>query len=60
MGYSQDSEIIPKTVEFCNKRRSDMENVCTRPIVTTSTDAMFQECIVTDDLIKKVTSVEWF
>lgn len=58
-GYSQDSEIIPKTVGVCNKKRF-IDNTCTRPVVTTTNSKAFNDCIVIDDLIRKVTAVEWF
>ena len=59
-GYSQDSDIIPKTVEWCMKNREAPENICTRPVVTSSTGKKFTGCIVVDDIMKKLTRVEWF
>lgn len=57
-GYSQESDIIPKTVDYCLRHKSGT-NVCTPPIVTTSSNNQLGDCIVVDDIIKKKTYVHF-
>ena len=48
-GYSQESDIIPKTLEFSIQQKRCCDNVCTKPIVTTTTASHSSECIIVDD-----------
>ena len=57
-GYSQDSEIIPKTMEYCISQAGG-ENMCQRPVVSTCTGNTFTNCVVVDNLVTKSTHVHW-
>lgn len=48
-GYSQESDIIPLTVDFCEKHKARKGIPCTPPIVTTSTEVNMANTIVVDN-----------
>lgn len=58
-GYSQESDIIPKTYEYCESVRSEF-NACSVPIVRTTTSKKFLDCIVIDDIVHETTDIKWF
>ena len=58
VGYSQDSEIIPKTMELCNKIKKN-GSFCTRPIITTAANNIFTECVVVDNYVKETTTIHY-
>ena len=49
-GYSQESDIIPKTYEFCESR-SGKNSECTPPIVSTVNEVDLCDCIVAEDFV---------
>tara|TARA_B100001093_G_scaffold3139_3_gene3230 strand:+ start:2305 stop:2685 length:381 start_codon:yes stop_codon:yes gene_type:complete len=49
-GYSQESDIIPKTCEFCESR-SGKNSECTPPIVSTVNEVDLCDCIVAENFI---------
>ena len=57
-GYGSDSDIIPKTMEYCAKMKCG-ENACTRPIVTTSPSTQEKNYIVVENLTEKSSYVHF-
>ena len=48
-GYSYDSDIIPLTIDFCEKHRKDDRHTCSPPIVTTSQNVSMVDMIFVED-----------
>ena len=57
-GYGRDSDIIPKTMEYCNKMKCG-DNACSRPVVTTSPSTQEKNYIVVENISEKSSYVHF-
>ena len=57
-GYSQDSDIIPKTCEYCESRTYG-NHTCSPPIVSTVSNIEFQDCIIVENLLTDSSYIHW-